>query len=560
VNAAGLLADARETIRLESLRRRLLREQAATRPGRIRRVAQDCARKSLLGLAYGYPLLFVVWPLHASRIFFFTFAFGFWIAVLLRVRLPAPRRDPSERTFGAFELLHAPSRRGLLAASWLRALPWLTWTGGCGVAFVAQRPDVFGRLPALGFVTIGLTPLLVVASIWWAKIGEDQGDWTVRGLALLGLAAATALCVVGTTSAVAGGVSGDVGGWIAAILCAALTWWLGRATRANFNSWRARRRLRGGPFRAAARVAAVLACVAWAVTIFLLLASKADERAATIAAAGWWAAPSALVVVLAAGALFVVEQFVWIDTMQLGAFARKSKVRTWKPTVGRARAGTTAPGAGLWRAQWRRLREEKLSALDSIVYVAISLRGPAFAAVAVTMAAYSAGLGLPWCLAAWTAPRLIDVEDAEIDRLQMFGRDLRDIVRHDLRALLFVAALPTLVAGVVAATVAGWTAPRIATLALIAAGFVLRAGMPGLSRIARRIGRFTAYGAMICWWIGASAAIGWLAPTREFAIEEICAVCIAGPGLLGIACGPLFKSESALRDERRRHAAGVALA
>jgi hypothetical protein len=555
VSATALWPDARESLRIEAYRRRLVRLwQRATLPRRLfiwLRVV-DWTRRVV---RWAVPALFALWPMSPRDLF------GLWSAVfwLLVVRKWTRRRSGTSAAprFGAFALLHMPSRSGLLAALWLRSVPWLLWVGGCAVALVARLSGAAATVP-VAVASIALAPVAAFGFLTWRGLANDRDDWTLRvfGGSVLYLLAAC-LAVVSLAGVIAG-LHGDSAGWVSSLICAALAAAIAYAARGQFHGWRARRPRRDSASRVVLRYSAVFAVAGWALAILFAICGKRHDLAATVDALGWWTGPLALAPVLFSGCVFVADQFEWMKTAEAGVFAAKPRTLSWRPSVGRSRdfaapSGQVRPGRGLWRAQWRKLREEKLSAPDSIVYVAMSLRGPVFAAVALAMPAQTAEPLFAWL--AWTAPRFVEIDDREIDRLRLFGLGIRTMAAHDLRALLLAAALPTVAAGVIAGSIAGWTHARVATLALVAAGFVLRAGFAGLGYVARRFGRVAFAAMVVVWMIAASAAGAFLLPGRDPDAAILIALAVV-PGLIGIAFNPLFRSESSLLDERRRLAEG----
>ncbi|HLQ39011.1 MAG TPA: hypothetical protein VK348_14470, partial [Planctomycetota bacterium] len=97
--------------------------------------------------------------------------------------------------------------------------------------------------------------------------------------------------------------------------------------------------------------------------------------------------------------------------------------------------------------------------------------------------AHPSGSRLPATLgvfAGLTAPTFVAVNLSP--SLRRLGVDYVDQVRHNLRALLWLAVLPTMLAGGIAGTIAGWDDRRALVLAILAATFAVRAGWRGLAR------------------------------------------------------------------------------
>jgi len=554
LSATALWPDARESLRIEAHRRRLVRFwERATLP-RHQFVWLRLVEWTRRAVRWALPAMFALWPM-SSRDLFALWSAVFWLLV---VRKWMRRRSGTTAAprFGAFALLHMPSRSGLLAALWLRSLPWLLWVGACAVVLVARFSSAASGVP-VAVASIGLAPVAAFAFLIWRGLAKDRDDWTLRSLGGVLLYSLAAFLAVASFAGVLGGAHGHSAGWAGSLISVALAAAIAYAARAQFHGWRERRPRRDSLLRVVLRHAAVLAAAAWALAVLFATCAKRHELAATVDALGWWTGPLALAPVLLSGCVFVVDQFEWMKTAEVGVFLAQPRPPSWSPSVGGSRdfaapAGQVRPGIGLWRAQWRRLREEKLAAIDSIVYAVISLRGPAFAVVALLSS--FAPAGWPWTLLAWTAPRLVDVDESQVDRLHMLGVDLREIASHDRRALLFVAAIPTIAAGAITGTVADWTDARVAALACIAAGFVFRAGFPGLTRIADRIGRLSVAILITAWVVAAPWIVVSFRPSPDLTITPALIVVATAllPGLVGVAYASRSWTEASLRAERLR--------
>jgi hypothetical protein len=120
-----------------------------------------------------------------------------------------------------------------------------------------------------------------------------------------------------------------------------------------------------------------------------------------------------------------------------------------------------------------------------------------------------------------TAPALVAESPAVL--LHRLGVDYTAQVRHNLRALLWCAALPTLAAATLTAAVEGFDAQRGQLLVLIAAAFLVRAGWRGLTGIAETAHRIPW---RMCWpgmLLVLLAALPWFAPWPAVAAALACA-------------------------------------
>jgi hypothetical protein len=126
-------------------------------------------------------------------------------------------------------------------------------------------------------------------------------------------------------------------------------------------------------------------------------------------------------------------------------------------------------------------------------------------------------------LAALASPRWVAVDLGW--HMHRLGIDFAAQVRHNLRALVLFAALPTLLAAAVAGTLLGWQDHRARVLGVLFAAFAWRAGWRGYAKIPETEARSA--GAALTG-LAAIVASYWLRPTWWLVLAA------TATGLLGV--------------------------
>ncbi len=374
----------------------------------------------------------------------------------------------------AFDLLHQPSRRGLVLGHVLRRLPPHLWAGALtALTWLVLMPwlphSVAGSL-LLG--TVALAPLALGLSAGAGRVEVRAGR--PRGATLLPF-----LLVL-------------VGAQAAEFWLEAAPWkWLLPVAGGAVGLAIARR---AGGLLTMLRTTCALALLVLVITVPSAPGGPAfhGETMAWLGAAAGAAAVCLTVLCLALRAQLVLVELAEVaETSADGDAPDARRVPLHVPLR------LERVGSGLWRARlhyaadvslpearpagstWRTMSDW----LGVVPFAtATVLRGPVLAALAVVLARdYAAPLWLA-VLAGCLAQRTGAVDRIELQpRLWLLGVDYRDQVLHGLRSLLLCAALPTLAGALGALAIAGPGDPaRQAVVMVIAGTLLLRAGLPGL--------------------------------------------------------------------------------
>jgi hypothetical protein len=447
----------------------------------------------------------------------------------------------------AFDLLHQPSRRGLVLGHLLHRLPVLVWAGlmagATWLVLMPWLPTLVGGSLVLGAVF--LAPLALGVSAGAAKVSDHAGR---------GEAASILVFVLPFL------------GWEAAELWASVApwkWWL-----VALGALAGLAIIIGtGTLLATLRKACALLLTVAVVALPVEPGEVFTTDSVQWITGGALAAAACLVVLLVG----LRTQLAFVDLAEV--IETRADAEDPEADATAARSVPAGPlrrersGAGLWRGRLGYLRDEWLPApgagwnetvrtLTAVGLVApfSILRGPLLAVAAVAAASEQGALLWLAVLAGCWAQRTAAVDGIDLEqRLWLLGVDYRDQVLHGLRSLVIFAALPTLGAALVTLAVIGPTDPgRQAAVVAIAATLLLRSGLPGLWPLqeTHRL-RLIGVWALVFLAIVATSVVmrDWRWPALD--VLHVSGVA-AGAGLLLLLARFLRLREPLLRDRVRR--------
>ena len=400
------------------------------------------------------------------------------VALLLTVAVAHVTGRPRMR---AFDLLHQPTRRGLVLGHVIYRMPFYVWAGLLsGAAWwivMPWLPEHIGGVLALGAVV--LAPLAFGVNAGATKVagraGSEEAAWMLPVI----------LPVIGVQ--------------IAKLWLDAMPWtWLLPAVGCVAGLVVV---ARAHVLMTALRKSCALLLVA---LVFAIPAAPrgpafVDDSAMWVATGATTALACVVVLVLSLRTQIVRIEFAEVVATRVGAEGdvRLPQAATPLASPPSGPPRRTRVGRGLWSARLNYLRDAWLperepdagwrgvvrrwSGTGTILLVTV-LRGPILATTAVVLATDDATLVFCAVLAGCCASRWSAVDSIALQpRLWLLGVDYRDQVLQGLRALGVCAALPTLGVALVTLAVAGpGAAGRQASVMMIAATFLVRAGLPGL--------------------------------------------------------------------------------
>lgn len=536
------VADVREAARLERLHRDLRREESLA--------GATCRGNRAWRWAFAVPLpwlwRWVLLPGVTAAVVVSTSLRALWLMALV-ILLGTRGSGTIEVT--PFLALHAGDRRAVLLARWRALLPEVLWTGVAWAASVVLRkgeaPPVH-LLPALAAVAL-LPAFVSAARMRWRSLRFAPGLPTTLAVAGACGVAGGALFAGGDPKAQPlGGALTGIAGLVAAaaIVVPSMRGELAR-------EW-ARRGETGLLPRVAGNVA-VAALTLGISFVGVVMLGKDDDldrawessRSGRVLAVGI----GAVVAEVALVALFVRNALRDLALRDVPHVERGPESASDVPPQPVA----PLPGAGLRRLRWAEFRDGVPRAwLGRPLWAVWTARGPLLgaAAVAFPLDGSSSALWLA-LVAAFVAPRLVEV--TETPRLHLFGVEWREMALHNLRALVLVAALPTLAGAGAALAVLGPTPSRGATLAVIACGFLMRAAASGIGRVFWKLGclaevaLLAAWAASLVWRVGIEGSFGSADPGTALWL----AAGLALPALAALPAVSWLRSEAKLRDDAR---------